>query len=149
MNDLISGFDSPYEEWVVAGRKLVKENPKATLWDLIACMYEYKTGCEMLEIPEEASIVGKHMHGWSKAGIAKELDCTTHEVDDILTSIGFRAFRKSPKFSPFEVEDMLGDKYGKQELSKLSRFMLSRCKRELKVYKEYKNERGRTSNSDS
>jgi len=117
---------SPYEEWVVVGRKLLEFNPEATMWDLITLMYEHKTGCEMIDIPNESEIVNRHMQGQTKGQIAKALNCTTMEVGQILESIGFKGFRKTPNIVPCELLN------GGTPAPR-------RCVREVEVYKEYLN----------
>ena len=142
MNNLLPEFVDPYEEWYIVAKELVRRDKDATLWDLIKCMYEYKTSCEIPDFPDENKVIGLHMRGWPKVKIAEELSCKTNTINFILDNMGFKGFRKEPKYSPFEVEDMLSDECAKNELDSMSSYLFSRCLEELKVYKEYVNGKG-------
>lgn len=153
MNDMLEEFCSPYEEWTIVAAELVREDPEATMWDLIKCMYEYKTGCELGTFPDERRVVEMHMDGFSKSEIAEELGCDTLAVGDILASMGFTGFRVAPSISPFEVKysalNIFGDfGEGIEVRQELGEYMWNRCIKELKVYAEYrKNERIRSVNT--
>ena len=141
MTNLLPGFESPLDEWYVVAKELVRRDEDATLWDLIAIMYEYKTGCNVPDFPEESRVIGLHMHGWPKVRIANKLDCDTGTVNFILDSAGFKGFRKEPEYSPFEIEDMLNDDCARDKLNTMSNYLFNRCLGELKTYKEYVNGR--------
>lgn len=50
MSNKYSLFEDPYMEWVVVAEELMRVNPEATMWDLMAIMWKYKTGTD---VPEE------------------------------------------------------------------------------------------------
>jgi hypothetical protein len=139
MNDLIAGFESPIDEWVVVARELYRQDKEATMWDLTKIMYEYKTGCDFPEITPEEDIVNLHIQGYSKSAIAKELDTTTGEVSDILGSIGFSGFRSAPEYSPKQVGEFFIEEKGSEP--ELSRYMQEKCLDEYMIYLKWKEDK--------
>lgn len=131
-----SYFSDPFMEWVVVAEHMAKQDEDATLFDLIKVMYEYKTGCDFPEMPDEETTVELHLEGHSKREIADELSCSLDTVDDILSSIGFTPFKTSLGLDVFSIKDFLeNNTYDSLEESYgVSYYMANKALDELSVW---------------
>lgn len=136
MTDLMPEFSDPYHEWAVVAKELVRKNEEATMWDLFKVMYEYKTGCEMIEFPDEEEVIYYHMCGMSKRKIAEEVNSSIETVDYILRQNGFIPLRKSLDLSMFEVGEFFETGCGEPPTD-LSRHMKEKCIGEYATWRQY------------